>query len=69
MHIQKSAKKLVPFVLTILALVALMATSVFAEGEAEYVSMFHSTIWALIPPVLAIALALITKEVYTSLFL
>ncbi|MEG2989428.1 MAG: Na+/H+ antiporter NhaC family protein [Oscillospiraceae bacterium] len=31
--------------------------------------MFHSTIWALVPPVLAIGLALITKEVYTSLFL
>ena len=28
-----------------------------------------NTIWALFPPVLAIALALITKEVYSSLFL
>ena len=31
--------------------------------------MFYGTIWALLPPVVAIALALITKEVYSSLFL
>lgn len=31
--------------------------------------MFYATIWSLLPPVVAIALALITKEVYSSLFL
>ena len=30
--------------------------------------MFYGTIWSLLPPVIAIALALITKEVYSSLF-
>ena len=30
---------------------------------------FHGTFWALLPPIVAIALALITKEVYGSLFL
>ncbi len=35
----------------------------------EYVSPFHSTALALLPPISAIALALITKEVYSSLFL
>ena len=29
----------------------------------------YSTVWALLPPVVAIVLALITKEVYVSLFL
>lgn len=29
---------------------------------------FYSSLWALLPPLIAIALALITKEVYTSLF-
>ncbi|MBQ7500118.1 MAG: Na+/H+ antiporter NhaC family protein [Clostridia bacterium] len=29
----------------------------------------YATIWALVPPVIAIALALITKEVYSSLFI
>ena len=31
--------------------------------------MFTNTFWALIPPVIAIVLALITKEVYSSLFI
>ncbi len=31
--------------------------------------MFQATFWALLPPVVAIALALITKEVYSSLFI
>ncbi len=30
---------------------------------------FYATIWSLLPPVIAIALALITKEVYSSLFI
>ena len=29
---------------------------------------FVGTVWALLPPIIAIALALITKEVYLSLF-
>lgn len=36
-------------------------------GKA-YVSRFDSTFWALLPPIIAIVLALITKEVYSSLF-
>ena len=32
-------------------------------------SMFIGTWWALIPPLLAIILAFVTKEVYSSLFL
>ncbi|MCQ2397961.1 MAG: Na+/H+ antiporter NhaC family protein [Sphaerochaetaceae bacterium] len=31
--------------------------------------MFYQTIWSLLPPIIAIALALITKEVYSSLFI
>ena len=30
---------------------------------------FVGTVWALLPPVIAIVLALITKEVYMSLFI
>ncbi len=42
----------------------------FATGEetTEAISKFHSTFWALVPPLVAIGLALITKEVYSSLF-
>ena len=42
----------------------------FAAGEnAEPISNFYATFWALVPPLVAIALALITKEVYSSLFI
>ena len=41
------------------------------EGTGYTVSpsRFFNTAWALLPPVIAIALALITKEVYSSLFI
>ena len=42
---------------------------VFAAEEAEeYVPSMYASFWALLPPVVAILLALITKEVYSSLF-
>ena len=37
--------------------------------EAEFIPVLYNTIWALLPPVVAIILALITKEVYSSLFI
>ena len=40
-----------------------------AGAAASGGSMFYETPWALLPPVVAIALALITKEVYSSLFI
>ncbi len=39
-----------------------------AAEEEEYTSYFNATFWALLPPIIAIVLALITKEVYSSLF-
>lgn len=44
-------------------------TALGAEEGAEYVAPVFGTFWSLIPPVVAIGLALITKEVYSSLFL
>ncbi len=38
-------------------------------GEVAAASNIYSTFWALVPPIIAIALALITKEVYSSLFI
>ena len=43
--------------------------TVFAAEEAAATPAVYATFWSLIPPVVAIALALITKEVYSSLFL
>ena len=51
-------------------LVLMFATTVFgAEQTEEYVPAVYATFWALVPPVVAIGLALITKEVYSSLFI
>ena len=40
-----------------------------AEETAEYVPSMYATFWSLVPAFVAIILALITKEVYSSLFL
>lgn len=53
-----------------MVLVLMFATTVFgAEQTEEYVPAVYATFWALVPPVVAIGLALITKEVYSSLFI
>ena len=53
-----------------LVLVLMFAITVFgAEQTEEYVPAVYATFWALVPPVVAIGLALITKEVYSSLFI
>ena len=35
----------------------------------DYVPALYATAWAVLPPLIAIVLALVTKEVYSSLFL
>lgn len=64
---KKNIKKTV--VLSVV-LVLMFAITVFgAEQTEEYVPAVYATFWALVPPVVAIGLALITKEVYSSLFI
>ncbi|MCL2033191.1 MAG: Na+/H+ antiporter NhaC family protein [Oscillospiraceae bacterium] len=46
-----------------------MTITTFAAEEAEYQSAVYATFWSLVPPIVAIVLALITKEVYSSLFI
>lgn len=48
---------------------AVAADSVVNLAEASNWIFRHGTFWALVPPIVAIALALITKEVYSSLFI
>lgn len=56
--------------MTLLGTLLLSSMTAFAAGEGtEYVPDLYATFWALIPPVVAIVLALITKEVYSSLFI
>lgn len=63
-----SKKNVFKAVSTILLLVVMMSMTVFA-GEGEVVNPpMYATVWSLVPPLVAIVLALITKEVYSSLF-
>ena len=52
----RTKRNFVPFILTIAAIVGILMTTAFAEGEAEYVSNFFSTPLSLLPPVLALSL-------------
>ncbi len=55
--------------LVIFGLVALIAAVAFLTTEpVDEGGRFYGTFWALVPPIVAIALALITKNVYLSLF-
>ena len=60
-------------VLSLMAMVFMGAlasplTVLAADAEETYQPALYATIWALLPPLVAIILALITKEVYSSLF-
>lgn len=54
-------------ILSILCL--LMPLRALAAGEEAAQPSMYATFWALVPPIVAIVLALITKEVYSSLFI
>ena len=62
-------KRFGQFLLVIFALVCVLMAAAFAEGDVEHTSFVWGTVASLLPPVAAIVLALITKEVYSSLFL
>ena len=49
------------------ALLVVTITTGGKETDGEYTSIAYATIFSLLPPVIAIGLALFTKEVYTSL--
>ncbi len=50
-------------------MIALMPVMAFAAEKEAPKPALYATGWAVLPPLIAIALALITKEVYSSLFL
>ncbi len=69
----KNRKRIVWSILAVVCLFMCSTATIYAaDGATEavkYVPKMYATFWALIPPVVAIVLALITKEVYSSLFL
>ncbi len=66
----KKSKKAFSVILIALSLIACSSVTAFAAEEgAEYSPALYASFWALVPPIVAIVLALITKEVYSSLFI
>ena len=64
-----SKKSVLKTVSAIAILVMMMSMTVFAaDGEAVAQPAMYGSFWSLVPPLVAIVLALITKEVYSSLF-
>lgn len=62
-------KPMINKIVVFLVLAMAMTVTVFAsEAEVGQVSSMYATFWSLVPPLVAIILALITKEVYSSLF-
>lgn len=53
----------------VIVLLGLVSVPVLAADSTEYVPDMYASIWSLVPPVVAIVLALITKEVYSALFI
>lgn len=67
---KKLSRRLMTFLPVTLALCGLLTVPALAEGEEEVVNAaLYGTWWALVPPFIAIFLALITKEAYGSLFI
>ncbi len=64
-----TTKKILTVIIASVLMLGTMTVVAFATDGGEPTSNFYSTFWALIPPVIAIGLALITKEVYSSLFI
>lgn len=67
----KNKKKLIIGLIVLAALAALMVITAQTPGTVTegHTPTGYQTIWGLLPPIIAISLALITKEVYFSLFM
>ncbi|MDO5362675.1 MAG: Na+/H+ antiporter NhaC family protein [Eubacteriales bacterium] len=65
----KRNKLLTYLSMAVLFILACPTMVLAAEEETAAQPAMYATFWALVPPVVAIALALITKEVYSSLFI
>ena len=64
-------KRIIMAVCLVIGVAVLILFSVQNPGTVgeEYMPGIYATVWSLLPPVVAIALALITKEAYSSLFI
>ena len=68
-HVRKHKVSLLLLLTTLFTVLCPVLVFAAEEGADVVLPSRYATIWALVPPVIAIALALITKEVYSSLFI
>ncbi len=71
-RLKKNRLRVLAFLIVFVSIFSLIAAKIIAAnsyGDNADTSVFYCTFWSLVPPIIAIALALITKEVYSSLFL
>ena len=64
----KTKKSMVTAIVAALALIAVVILAICLPTEVEEGSIYYGTFMSLVPPLIAIGLALITKEVFSSLF-
>ncbi|MBQ9329762.1 MAG: Na+/H+ antiporter NhaC family protein [Oscillibacter sp.] len=62
-------RRLLPLMLMVLLVCGVMTVPALAAEEGASAPAMYGTFWALVPPIIAIVLALITKEAYSSLFI
>ncbi|MBP3313577.1 MAG: Na+/H+ antiporter NhaC family protein [Oscillospiraceae bacterium] len=62
----RNQKRTTAYIIAAVVIVAVMVAAFFYQQSAGELT---TTFWALVPPIIAIALALVTKEVYSSLFI
>lgn len=70
LNMKLKSKRVFYTIITVMIMMLATTLTVVAAGEeiAE-TGNYYGTFWALVPPLVAIALALITKEVFSSLFI
>ena len=70
MRTRRSIRVIPLILLAAVLMLGTLAVTVFADGDGEGGGSFaYATALSLLPPLVAIVLALITKEVYSSLFI
>ena len=65
----RKRRALILALIFVVIVVAVLSIQGHVEPDESYSPGAYATIWALAPPVVAIVLSLITKEVYSSLFI
>ena len=64
----KTKKSMITAIIAAIAVIAVIVLAIVLPKDVAEGSMYYGTFMSLVPPIIAIGLALITKEVFSSLF-